>query len=125
MTDRAPDRQIRPFAAWLTELNDGASHIELSNKLNQLVDDVAHLGKQGTLTYTIKIKPAGRNNDTTVMITDTITLKAPEGDRPDSIWYIDHDGNPVRHNPDQQRLPLREVPRPAIVADPETGEVLA
>lgn len=118
-----PDQQIRPFGVFLRELNDGETHDELSVALVELVEAVKACGKQGTLTFALKVAPAGRGS-ATVMVTDKITVKAPEAARAESVWFIDDNGNPVRHNPDQQKLPLREVPRPAVAGvNPETGEV--
>lgn len=117
-----PDRQIRPFSDFLLEISNGQSHHELSEALNELVQAVALIGKSGTLTYVLKVAPAGRNAEATVMITDDIKLKAPEGDRPDSVFFVDKDGNLSRHNPAQIRMPLREVPG-GVIVDPDTGEI--
>lgn len=116
------ERRIRPFADFLQEISNGQSHTELSDSLNELVQAVALIGKGGTLTYVIKVSPAGRNAEATVMITDEIKLKAPEGERPDSVFFVDKDGNLSRHNPAQIRLPLREVPG-GVIVDSETGEI--
>lgn len=117
-----PNRPVRPFADFLHEISNGQSHAELSEALNELVQAVALIGKGGTLTYTVKVAPAGRNTAATVVITDDIKLKAPEGDRPDSVFFVDSDGNLSRHNPAQIRMPLREVPG-GVIVDPETGEI--
>lgn len=117
-----PERTIRPFADFLQEISNGQSHNELSDSLNELVQAVSLIGKAGTLTYVVKVSPAGRNAEATVMITDEIKLKAPEGERPDSVFFVDKDGNLSRHNPAQIRMPLREVPG-GMVVDTETGEI--
>ncbi len=118
-------RQIRPFADFLQELNDGESHDELSVEFNRLVEAVSVTGKVGTITFVVKVAPAGRNNGNTVMVTDKITVKSPEPSRSETVWFVDADGNCVRHNPAQTRMPLREVPGVGIVVDAETGEVTA
>lgn len=114
--------QVRPFADFLQELNAGTSHAELSAALKELVGAVQMIGKVGSITYTIKIKPAGRNAESTVLITDNLKVTLPEGDRSESVFFIDRDGNPSRHNPDQMRLPLREAPGGKVV-NTDTGEV--
>jgi hypothetical protein len=120
-------QQVRPFAAFLQELNNGESHGELSSALVALVEAVQSAGKSGTLTFTLKVKPAGRGG-ATVMITDEIKVKSPEPARAETVWFIDDNGNCVRHNPAQPQLPLREVERPKFT-DAErngpTGEVVA
>lgn len=115
-----PDRRVRPFADFLLEVAGGLSHAELSDALNELVGAVALIGKGGNLTYTVKVNPAGRGAEATVLITDEIKVKIPEGDRPESVFFVDDDGNVTRDNPTQTRLPLREVPRRV---DPDTGEI--
>lgn len=118
----APE-QVKPFAQFLQELDHGNSHSELSDALNELTQAVALLGKTGTLTYTVKMKPAGRSGGRTVMITDDIKLRLPTGERADTIWFVDRNGNVVRNDPDQLQLPsLKEVPQPRKV-DVETGEI--
>lgn len=127
LINASPERQIRPFADVLQELNQGSTHEELSVSLNELVQAVGLLGKPGTLTFTIKVKSAGRAGSGTVMIADEVKLKIPEGDRPDSVFFVDRQGNLTRHPPGQERLPLREVPG-AVVIDPpvdeQTGEII-
>lgn len=49
--------------------------------------------------------------DGKVLVTDTVTLKAPEGERPQSVFFVDSDANLTRQNPMSPQLPLREVPR--------------
>lgn len=127
MTNTDPERQIRPFADVLLELNAGLTHTELSDGLNELVQAVKLYGKSGTLTLSIKVRPAGRNAGSTVMITDDVKLKLPEGERADSVFFVDTDGNLTRNPPGQERLPLREVPGAVLIdlpnADPQTGEI--
>jgi hypothetical protein len=116
------EAHIRPFAAFLQELNDGDTHSELSDELVRLVEAVKLCGKTGTITFTLKVAPAGRGQSM-VMVTDKIVVKAPEPSRAESAWFVDDDGNPVRHNPAQMQMPLKEVARPPLVnAERETGE---
>ena len=120
-TNKDEDRQIRPFADVLLELNHGDTHDELSIGLNELVQAVGLYGKPGSLTFTVKVRSAGRAGSGTVMITDEVKLKMPEGDREDSVFFVDRQGNLTRHPPGQERLPLREVPG-AVVIDPPVDE---
>lgn len=116
MTDTETDeRHVRPFADWLHDQGRGVLAAELSDRLNELVEAVALHGKAGSLTLVIKVAPAGKNGHT-VVVSDEVKSKLPEGDREDSIFFVDEHCNLTRHDPRQQSLPLREVDR-------DTGEI--
>lgn len=117
------DRQIRPFADWLRDQRNGRTHDDLSDALNELVEAVQEHGKSGTLTFVVKVKPAGRGDHGTVLVSDDVKLKAPVGDRPETVFFADNDHNLVRHNPAQPSLPLREVSRPEPEAADKKGAV--
>jgi hypothetical protein len=106
--------RVRPFADFLQELDDGAVHAEMSSSLRDLIEAVNTTGKTGTLTLTIKAKPAGRNAFGNLIVTHEVKVKEPDNDRPESVWFVTPDGNLSRDNPAQQRLPLREVRKPTI-----------
>lgn len=112
-------KTVRPFADFLTDLNNGLSHDELGDKLNELISAVAEIGKTGTLTFVIKVQPAGRAEGM-VQITDDIKLKLPVGNRPDSVWFVTPDGNVQRESPNQPRLPLKGLDSPATTTLKET-----
>lgn len=105
------DKQVRPFADFLVEQRSGRTHTELGEALNELVEAVADTGKSGTLTLTLKVKPAGKAEGM-VTIVDDVIVKPPKGERGEAIYFIDANHNLTRHNPAQQTLPLREVPAP-------------
>lgn len=104
-------RHIRPFLEWMAEQRGGQLASEMSNALNELVDAVNMFHKSGTLTLTIKIKPA-HSGEGMVFVIDDVVNKPPEAERPQIIYFIDEDKNLSRANPAQPELPLREVPRP-------------
>ncbi len=107
---------IRPFTAWLTEQRRGTLNQELAEGLHELTNAVQTLGKKGTLTLTITVVPTKGDH---VGVIDDVTVKAPKPDRPDSLWFVDHDGNLTRNDPNL--IPgLRPVP---ANVDPETGEL--
>lgn len=117
------DRQVRPFADWLRDQRNGRTHDELSDALNELVEAVQEHGKAGSITFIVKVKPAGRGDHGTVLVSDDVRLKAPTGERPETVFFADDDHNLVRHNPAQPSLPLREVPRAEVTADEKGGAV--
>jgi hypothetical protein len=57
----AEKRDARPFTGFLQEQRRGALHQELSEILAETVAAVTEHGKPGTVTLTLKIKPAGDN----------------------------------------------------------------
>lgn len=104
------ERFVRPFADWLQEQRKGLLAVELGEALNQLVEAVNMHDKAGKLTLTIGIKPGGKGNGAIVIVTDDVTLKAPEAERESAMFFVDENGNLSRANPSQPSLPLREVP---------------
>lgn len=104
-------RHVRPFADWLAEQRNGHAAAELSEAFNDLVEAVAEFGKGGSLSLVVKVAPASKGDVVSVLVTDTVTLKAPEGERPQSVFFVDSDSNLTRQNPMSPSLPLREVPR--------------
>ncbi|HET7486865.1 MAG TPA: hypothetical protein VFJ85_02985 [Acidimicrobiales bacterium] len=105
------NRHVRPFADWLAEQRNGHAAVEVSEALNSLIEAVAEFGKSGSLTLAIKVAPTSKGDVVSVLVTDTITVKAPEGERPQSVFFVDGDANLTRQNPMSPQLPLREVPR--------------
>src|SRR5690348_3352491 len=100
----------QPFPAVLAQLRKGALGNELTEHLEQIVAGVVSVGKAGTLTLKLTIKPAARRSDM-VVIEDAITVKAPEPDRPGSFFFATEDGGLAREDPNQTALPgvLRPV----------------
>lgn len=103
------DRQIRPFADWLAEQRGGVAASEASEALNELLEAVMEHGKAGDLTLVVHVKPAGTG---AVFVVDEIRLKKPQPEKAAALYFVDDDHNLSRHDPRQQRLPLREVPPP-------------
>ena len=76
-------------------------------------------GKPGTLTLNIRIIPTKGDH---VGVIDSVTVKAPQPDRPESLWFVDHDGNLTRNDPNQ--IPaLRPLDGGSRTVDLETGEI--
>jgi hypothetical protein len=94
----------RPFGAFLHELAKGRTHDELSRALRELTTAVKDTGKPGSLTLRIDIKP--HKNDAAVTVSDKVTVKIPDFERLDSIFFVDDDANLVRNDPHQQSFDL-------------------
>lgn len=115
-----PGRQVRPFADFLLDHRQGRTHTDLSEALVELVEAVQETGKKGSLSLTLTVKPEGSRQ---VLVTDKVAVKAPEGERDASFFFIDDDANLTRDNPTQPHLPLREVgdDQPDAQAEEATG----
>ncbi len=124
-TTQDDDRELKPFADWLAIQRKGTLASELALTLADLNRAVLATGKPGTITLTIKVKPAG--DDVSVQVTDEVKAKLPEHDRGQSIFFVDDHGNP--HRSQQVLDEVVPAPRLAIApggtaADTQTGEVL-
>ena len=98
----------RPFMDFLREHRSGLTHDELSEKLQELVAGVTTEGKAGTLTFTISIKPAGRDSGTLEVGCDVRT-KLPKSPPGVSIFFATPENNLMRSDPRQQAMELREI----------------
>lgn len=90
-----------PFTEFLTKQSRGKTLVELSEGLHELVARVMDTGKPGVLTLKVKVEVM-KGSDDTVTVSDEITLKLPEHDRPASVWFQDADGAITRNDPAQQ-----------------------
>lgn len=93
----------KPFGTFLQEHRKQGLHNEASEGLQELVSAVGEHKKQGTLTLTVTVKPG--EVDGTFVITDKVAVKAPEAERPASIFYSDDRGNLSRRDPRQAEIP--------------------
>ncbi len=114
-----PEPTIRPFADWLQDLSGGETLDTLGKQLHELIAAVQSTGLPGKLNLEVTIRPAS-GDGRTMQVGDKIKVTLPDPERGTSIFFVSHDGNLIRHNPDQMRLPLREVPD---TVDPDTGEL--
>lgn len=103
------DKVRRPFADWLLEQRQGVLHAELTEALNELVQSVNEHAKAGELTLKIKVKPATKSTMGALVVADDVAVKKPVGDRAEALYFVDRHSNLSRENPQQPRLPLREV----------------
>lgn len=104
--DDVDDTVVRPFADWLREQARGATHEELSEKLNELVSAVVETGKKGTLTLQITVDHVKKAEAHVLQVTDKVVLRAPEHDRQVSVFFSSM-GNLSRNNPEQPELGIK------------------
>lgn len=100
----------KAFAVFFQDLRDGRAHSEMSAHLNELIAKVKENRKGGSVTLTIKIKPASRGGDVDkVTISDQIKVDLPKPDRGDDFYWVTDDNDLSRNHPKQQSLELREA----------------
>jgi len=104
-------RQVRPFAAVLTEHARGVVHASLSEQLADLTAAVAETGKKGTLALTITIEPVAKGAAGALKLGTKVVVKAPQDDTatPTSVFFADGQGNLTRDDPRQPRMEIRGV----------------
>lgn len=95
------------FMHLVNNLRYGAASEELSDAIAEAVKSSQDTGKAATLTLTIKIKPKRTSGQ--YFIEDDIKLKLPELMREETIMFGTPDGNLVRDDPRQHKLPLRDA----------------
>jgi len=104
------------FANTVSRLNRGHTIAQLDDALQSLTQQVRSTNKQGTLTFTLTLKPVDADGSV-VEVHDKIKVSAPEPTRKGSIFYTTDDGTLSRTNPDQAELPLSSID--GTKADPE------
>jgi len=98
----------KPFGTFLQEQRGGGLTTELGRELAKVVKGVIDHGKKGVLTLEISVAPG--KVDSTLVITDKVTPKVPQADRPAALFFADDDGNLSRRDPRQPQLEgLREA----------------
>jgi hypothetical protein len=94
---------VRPFADVLGEINHGAVADLAASQLAELVQQVSHVGRPGTLTLTIKIAPfTGGGN--TLQVAAATVLKAPKHDPHAGVFFFSDAGALSRNDPNQPAL---------------------
>jgi len=96
------------FNVTVSQLRNGRTQDELSEKLNEVVNACRETGKMGEITLKIKVKPdKGANGQ--YFLEDAITAKAPQADRGQTIMFGTPEGNLQRNDPRQAEMELRKV----------------
>ncbi len=105
---------VRPdhFVTTINHLRGGEAQADLSEALEALCEACEETGKPGTLILEIKVKSNGRSGQ--FVITDKMTLKAPELAKGDTLLFTDEYGNLQREDPRKKKLELKHVPAPSM-----------
>lgn len=104
----------KPFTDVLGELENGDVLHELTAALYGVVRAVQDTRKPGGIKIAIKVTPTGRGS---VELDTKFEANEPSHDRPTTTFFVANDGSLLRNDPNQPRLPLREV------VDENTGEL--
>ncbi len=96
----------------LVLMNRPSTHAELSEKLQRLVTAVRETGKKGTLGITITVGLFDGDPDR-IVLGDKITMRMPEHDRKDSIFFPNQSGQLSRTDPNSLS--------PALFKDVDAG----
>lgn len=108
----AEEGHIRPFADVLRDLGKGQVADEAAVMLTTLVQAVIAHGKKGTFTLKVAVAPL-KGTTSQLQVSAQATSSPPAGDPVAAVFWADHAGNLLRHDPRQDPLiPLREVAQP-------------
>lgn len=89
------------FEEFLNEHRRGGMLSDLSEKLQDAVEDAMESGKEASITVQIIIKPEGTDR---VFVADKITTKAPQRSVPASLFFVTPNNRLTRKDPHQLRL---------------------
>lgn len=95
----------RPLTDVLRDLEGGRLLGDVTAALYKVVNAVMMTKKAGNLKISLEITPTGRS----VMVTGKYTEKVPEDDRQATTFFVDEHGGLTRNDPQQQKLPFRDV----------------
>jgi hypothetical protein len=101
----------RLFAQVLDQLEDGELHRELSQKLQEMNNELgSHAAQNGAAKgeLILKLKFAHDRNGV-VEVTSDLAIKMPKTARARSVAWLAPSGNLLPENPKQTKLPLRSV----------------
>jgi len=101
---QAPKSSITLASTWLARHRGGAFDHEVTAKLAELVERVGFVGKKGTITIKIEVKPGAKGADYLHVI-DHVTTVLPEHDREEKVYWEDPETHElVRHDPANARM---------------------
>lgn len=106
------DEGARAFSTILAQCEDGALHVELSEKLQALSKTLARhaesFGKaKGTLTLVLDLNVDQLG---TTQVEAAIKVREPKVVRPRTVFWQNAAANLLTENPRQQKLPLHALP---------------
>jgi hypothetical protein len=100
----------REFADLITDLGHGEVHQRLSEDMAKIVEAVEDTGLKGKMTITITVK---RTGERVAMVDLQSKLDIPRHPAPSSAFFFEEGGGLAKSDPRQQKLPLKDIERPA------------
>jgi hypothetical protein len=101
-------REVPQIAHVIAQVNHGALADEAAALLADLVQQVSHVGRKGTLTLTLEVKPFTGNSDT-VQLSGKVSVTPPSRDPHAGIFFFTDDGALSRNDPRQPSSTLFDV----------------
>lgn len=102
------------FAYTLTQMRNGKTAEELSEKLNELIQTCRDTESKGSITLTISVRP-DKGDSGQYFLRPEIKLKKPALAVSDTIFWGTPEGNLQRTDPAQGNLDLKVVQeKPAV-----------
>lgn len=102
------------FVFALTQIRNGKTQEELSEKLNELIQSCRETEQKGTITLTITVRP-DKGDSGQYFLRPEIKLKKPQLAIGDTIFWGTPEGNLQRTDPAQGSLDLKIVhEKPAV-----------
>lgn len=96
----------KPFTDVLGEIEGGQLLRDLTEATYNIIAAVMDTRKPGRLTIKMSFAPTGKG---TVNVAADYDAAEPEHDRPTTVFFVGKDFSLQRNDPDQPRLPLRDV----------------
>lgn len=114
MPDDAP---LEYFSTWLAQHRRGELDAEVAIALAEVTAACQELGKNGSVTIVIKVKPP-KPGARTILLVDEVKVSCPQSSREDALYYVAEGGRLQREDPTQARF----FDEPVRRADPDTDE---
>lgn len=93
----------------LALIRQGGLLEDIDEALRELNRYVGVIGKGGTLTIKISVKPATKNSGSSVIVSDDINLKTPKMPTAETILFATDDGDLCESDPRQRKLNFDKV----------------
>lgn len=103
MAIKSTTGEIPPFADVLQSINRGALADETAALLADLVQEVSHVGRKGTLTLKITVAPFTGGGDT-IQLAGHVTVTPPSHDPHAGVFFFDEAGALSRNDPRMETL---------------------
>lgn len=99
----------KPFSDVLGEVENGTLLNELTEAVYDIIIAVMETRKAGSVKLKLTFTPTGKG---TVNVDADVDANKPVHDRPTTTFFVAKDFSLQRSDPNQPRLPLREVELP-------------